>query len=132
MPGSSCKKSAREMIEPTMAREGMRYWRLKPDARLRPWILCYWMVEPDSRPRRDSDKLQLLIPDGHSEIVFRFAGNFTRWNIDKPDTRAQMAASYVIGGRSKSVFTRSAGGLEARRRQARSARVAGVDRDAAE
>ena len=35
------------MIEPTMAREGMRYWRLKPDARLRPWILCYWMVEPD-------------------------------------------------------------------------------------
>src|SRR5204863_8713912 len=52
-----------------------------------------------------------LIPDGHSEIVFRFAGSFTRWNIDEPHKRAQMAASYVIGGRSKSVFTRSAGGL---------------------
>ena len=41
-------------IEPTMAREGMRYWRLKPDARLRPWILCYWMVEPDPDRARAS------------------------------------------------------------------------------
>ena len=106
------------MIEPTMAREGMRYWRLQPDVRLRPWILCYWMVEPDpetataqSAAASDPDKLQLLIPDGHSEIVFRLAGSFTRWDIDKPDVRAQMCASYVIGGRSKSVFTRSIGGL---------------------
>ena len=96
----------------------MRYWRLKPDARLRPWILCYWMVEPDpetaisqSTSATDPDKLQLLIPDGHSEIVFRLAGSFTRWSIDEPDKRAQMAASYVIGGRSKSVFTQSTGGL---------------------
>jgi AraC-like DNA-binding protein len=102
-----------------MAREGMRYWRLKPDARLRPWILCYWMVEPQNENENataqpasaDPDKLQLLIPDGHSEIVFRFAGSFTRWGIDEPDKRAQMAASYVIGGRSKSVFTQSTGGL---------------------
>ena len=99
-----------------MAREGMRYWRLKPDVRLRPWILCYWMVEPDpetapSVSTINPDKLQLLIPDGHSEIVFMFAGSFTRWNIDEPDKRAQMAASYVIGGRSKSVFTQSTGGL---------------------
>jgi len=96
-----------------MAREGMRYWRLKPDARLRPWIVCYWMVEPDRETESDADpdKLQLLIPDGHSEIVFRFAGSFSRWGIDTPEKRAQMAASYVIGGRSKSVFTRSNGGL---------------------
>ena len=99
-----------------MAREGMRYWRLQPDARLRPWILCYWMVEPDPYTRTeqsatDADRLQLLIPDGHSEIVFRLAGSFTRWDIDEPDVRAQMCASYVIGGRSKSVFTRSVGGL---------------------
>ena len=99
------------MIQPTMAREGMRYWRLRPDARLRPWIICYWMVEPDAESAADPSKLQLLIPDGHSEIVFRFAGSFTRWGIDEADKRAQMAASYVIGGRSKSVFTRSAGGL---------------------
>jgi AraC-like DNA-binding protein len=99
-----------------MAREGMRYWRLRPDARLRPWIICYWMVEPDAETAQpasatDPDKLQLLIPDGHSEIVFRFTGSFTRWGIDEPDRRSQMAVSYVIGGRSKSVFTRSAGGL---------------------
>jgi AraC-like DNA-binding protein len=99
------------MIEPTLAREGMRYWRLKPDERLRPWIICYWMVEPDAASASDPDKLQLLIPDGHSEIVFRFAGSFARWDIDTPTKRAQMAASYVIGGRSKSVFTRSTGGL---------------------
>jgi AraC-like DNA-binding protein len=101
-----------------MAREGMRYWRLRPDERLRPWVQCYWMVEPDpesetarSAPANDSDKLQLLIPDGHSEIVFRLAGSFTRWDIDAPTKRVQMNASYVIGGRSKSVLTRSAGGL---------------------
>ena len=99
-----------------MAREGMRYWRLRPDARLRPWISCYWMVEPDPETAKfatasDPDKLQLLIPDGHSEIVFRFAGSFTRWGIDAPNNPSQMAASYVIGGRSKSVFTRSNGGL---------------------
>ena len=34
------------MITPTMAGEGMRYFRLRPDARLRPWIKCYWWVEP--------------------------------------------------------------------------------------
>ena len=94
----------------------MRYWRLRPDARLRPWILCYWMVEPDPSTRTeqsatDADKLQLLIPDGHSELVFRFAGTFTRWNLDTPNKRAQMGASYVIGGRSKSVITQSTGGL---------------------
>jgi methylphosphotriester-DNA--protein-cysteine methyltransferase len=99
------------VIQPTLARKGMRYWRLEPDARLRPWILCYWMVEPDGAAPAEADQLQLLIPDGHSEIVFRLAGSFTRWSIDAPTRRARMAASYVIGGRSKSVLTQSAGGL---------------------
>jgi AraC-like DNA-binding protein len=103
-------------LAPTLAREGMRYWRLRPDARLHPWVLCYWMVEPDpetraAQPANDPDKLQLLIPDGHSELVFRLAGSFTRWSIDAPAERAQMSASYVIGGRSRSVLTRSTGGL---------------------
>jgi AraC-like DNA-binding protein len=94
----------------------MRYWRLRPDARLRPWILCYWMVEPDPSTRTeqsatDADKLQLLIPDGHSELVLRFAGSFTRWSLHAPNKRAQMGSSYVIGGRSESVFTQSTGGL---------------------
>jgi AraC-like DNA-binding protein len=99
-----------------MAREGMRYWRLRPDPRLRPWILCYWMVEPDpdvgtARPEFEPGHSQLLIPDGHSEIVFRLAGSFARWRLDAPHERAQMSASYVIGGRSQSVFTHSNGGL---------------------
>ena len=46
-----CKNwhAERRVIQPTLAREGMRYWRLQPDVRLRPWILCYWMVEPDGK-----------------------------------------------------------------------------------
>jgi AraC-like DNA-binding protein len=98
-----------------MAGEGMRYFRLQPDARLGPWIKCYWWVEPaqDSKcASADSPGLpDLLIPDGHSELVFRFAGAFTRWQLGEPAKRAHMRRSYVIGGRSKSVLTRSPGGL---------------------
>src|SRR5262245_2872539 len=93
----------------------MRYWRLKPHARLEPWIHCYWYVEPD--PHSSSahsgavDRHQLLIPDGHSELVFRLEGCFTRWRVDVPERSAQMRASYVIGGRSHSVLTHTPGGL---------------------
>jgi AraC-like DNA-binding protein len=103
------------VIQPTMAREGMRYWRLAPDARLAPWIVCYWMVEPDPQVHSDTpaaiDRQQLLIPDGHSELVFCLEGEFTRWRVDAPGQRAQMRASYVIGGRSHSVLTHTPGGL---------------------
>jgi len=110
MAKPSCKKSA---IEPTLAREGMRYWRLKPDARLAPWILCYWYVEPDpySTATPEADRHQLLIPDGYSELVFCLDGGFTRWRVDTPEKCAQMRASYVIGGRSHSVLTHTSGGL---------------------
>jgi len=98
-----------------MAREGMRYWRLAPDARLAPWIHCYWYVEPDPYTRAEQvealDRHQLLIPDGHSELVFRLEGEFTRWRVDAPEHRVQMRASYVIGGRSHSVLTHTPGGL---------------------
>ena len=99
-----------------MVGEGMRYWRLRPDARLSPWIKCYWLVEPHPETAADSkrataDSLHLLIPDGHSELVFRIAGAFTRWQLGEPAKRAQMSKSYVIGGRSKSVLTHSPGGL---------------------
>lgn len=93
----------------------MRYWRLAPDARLAPWIHCYWYVEPNPHGRPDPeehvDRHQLLIPDGHSELVFRLEGAFTRWRVDAPGERAQMRASYVIGGRSHSVLTHTPGGL---------------------
>jgi AraC-like DNA-binding protein len=100
------------MIAPTLADEGMRYFRLAPDARLRPWILCYWLVEPvrgaEVLPATSPD---LLIPDGQAELVFRFAGEFTRWHLAEPARRERMRASYVIGGRSQSVLTMSPGGL---------------------
>jgi AraC-like DNA-binding protein len=112
MANPSCKKSA---IEPTLAREGMRYWRLAPDARLARWVQCYWYVEPDphtvSHEVDALDRHQLLIPDGYSEIVFRIEGGFTRWRVDAPDGRADMRASYIIGGRSHSVLTHTPGGM---------------------
>ena len=111
------------MIPPTMARDGMRYWRLKPDARLAPWIQCYWYVEPDpstsSVKKEDVDRHQLLIPDGYSEIVFCLEGGFRRWRVDAPEKKAEMRASYIIGGRSHSVLTHTPGGL----------RLAGVKMD---
>lgn len=106
-----------------MARDGMRYWRLKPDARLAPWIHCYWYVEPDphtpSVKKEAVDRHQLLIPDGYSEIVFCLEGGFTRWRVDAPEKTAEMRASYIIGGRSHSVLTHTPGGL----------RLAGVKMD---
>jgi len=106
-----------------MARDGMRYWRLKPDARLEPWIHCYWYVEPDlqsaSVQKEVADRHQLLIPDGYSELVFRLEGSFMRWRVDAPEKAAEMRASYVIGGRSHSVLTHTPGGL----------RLAGVKMD---
>jgi AraC-like DNA-binding protein len=103
-------------MNPTLARDGMRYWRLQPDVRLQPWISCYWMVEPDATTRAPAgasaaDEHQLLIPDGHSEIVFGLAASFARWRVGAPAARAIMRSSYVIGGRSHSVLTRSIGPL---------------------
>ncbi len=102
------------MITPTMAGDGMRYWRLPPDARLAPWIKCYWWVEPQrATARADADRPDLLIPDGYSELVFRMAGEFSRWQLGAPASRVRMGSSYVIGGRSKSVLTHSPGTLRA-------------------
>ncbi len=94
----------------------MFYWRLQPDRRLQPWIVCYYLVKSDSLSEiagtaSPTDRNQLLIPDGHSEIVFRLAGGFERWRIDEPTDRTLMGTSYVIGGRSHSVMTHSLGGL---------------------
>ncbi|HEX6637634.1 MAG TPA: helix-turn-helix domain-containing protein [Steroidobacteraceae bacterium] len=99
------------MIPPTLSNEGMRYWRLLPDARLRAWVHCYWWVEPTKAERAEAASLpDLLLPDGHSELVFRFAGEFTRWPLGAA-ARARMNRSYLIGGRSRSVLTQSPGGL---------------------
>ena len=117
-PDSSCKKSARgaaSALNPPWPVRACATGGSSPTRACgRGSCATGWssrIPRPRTASATDPDKLQLLIPDGHSEIVFRFAGSFTRWSIDTPDKRAQMAASYVIGGRSKSVFTRSTGGL---------------------
>lgn len=99
-------------MQPTMAREGMRYWCMRPHARLQPWVVCYYYVEPDPEsPATLIDERQLILPDGHAEIVFPLAGGFDRWRIDADAACERMYSSYVIGGRSHSVNTRSFGAL---------------------
>jgi AraC-like DNA-binding protein len=93
----------------------MRYWRMRPHARLQPWIVCYYYVEPDPTSSAANtipvDERQLILPDGHAEIVFTLAGVFERWRIDESTVSTTMSASYVIGGRSHSVDTQSRGAL---------------------
>ncbi len=103
-------------MQPTMARDGMRYWCMRPHAQLQPWIVCYYYVEPDPAVSRADvapmDEQQLILPDGHSEIVIALDGAFERWRIDGTKSPATMRASYVIGGRSHSVNTQSLGSLK--------------------
>jgi AraC-like DNA-binding protein len=89
----------------------MRYWRMQPDPRLRPWILCYFLVEPScATALEDSDQTeQLLLPDGHAEIVFNLGNGYDRWRMGHSGTRHLTRSSYLIGGRSESVFTRNRG-----------------------
>ena len=108
--------SRAQPMPPTLVRGDMRYWRMQPDERLRPWVICYFLVEPTGRTlpgERVSPESQqeLLLPDGYSEIVFTLDAAFERWEIGQPDKRAMMSASYLIGGRSHSVLTRNLGAV---------------------
>lgn len=103
-------------MTPTLVRDDMRYWRMQPDERLRPWVICYFLVEPTgqtpSHERAPPERQQqLLLPDGYSEIVFRLDAAFERWAIGQSDKRAVMSSSYLIGGRSHSVLTRNLGAV---------------------
>ncbi|HEY6642201.1 helix-turn-helix domain-containing protein [Povalibacter sp.] len=84
---------------------------MRPHARLQPWVVCYYYVEPDPEVPATwilpVDERQLILPDGHSEIVFALAGAFERWRVDDAVVSTTMSSSYVIGGRSHSVNTRS-------------------------
>lgn len=83
----------------------MRYWRIAPDPRLRPWVQCYWVMDGDKPPEPTKE---LLIPDGLSEIVFNRSGTgFDRWKLGEAGHVTHMKGSYVIGGRSHSVDTLS-------------------------
>lgn len=100
-------------MEPTLTTQTMRYWRMEPDPRLRPHVLCYFLALPISgglhagAPSPVED--ELLLPDGHSEIVFPLGGAFERWRLGDTVRRQVMQQSYVIGSRSHSVLTRDLG-----------------------
>jgi AraC-like DNA-binding protein len=99
-------------MQPTLVTADMRYWRIAPDPRLRDQVLCYWVVE-DAPHRDPAPRFQhgedLLIPDGHSEIVFnRGSTGFERWQLGARDDANYMRGSYIIGGRSHSVGTHTA------------------------
>jgi AraC-like DNA-binding protein len=109
-------------MEPTLLRRDMRYWLLKPDPRLRPFVLCYYFAEPHPEPWSSAPAYheeELLLPDGHAEIVFNSGAAYERWEPGCPERREVMRHSYVIGGRSHTVLTRDLGPV----------RVAGVKLD---
>jgi AraC-like DNA-binding protein len=98
-------------LEPSFVRSDMWYWRLRPDARLRPRVLCYFAAFPApgesaSKPRFQEE---LLLPDGYSELVFNLADGYERWPVGDGTQRQVMQPSYIIGGRSHSVLTRALG-----------------------
>jgi AraC-like DNA-binding protein len=100
-------RSAQEM-RPALVSRDMRYWVMKPDARLRRHVYRYFLAQPMSSLCADAaayKKEELLIPDGHSEIVFNIAGAYER-GTSGSSGRAIMRHSYLIGGRSHSVLTR--------------------------
>lgn len=83
----------------------MCYWRVSPHPRLREQIHCYWVMEG---AKSIVPSKELLIPDGHSEIVLNLdKTGFERWKLDDPARQSSMRHSYVIGGRSHSVGTYS-------------------------
>jgi AraC-like DNA-binding protein len=99
-------------VLPTLVTADMCYWRIAPAPALRAHVQCYWMVEdlphrePAPRFRHGED---LLIPDGHSEIVFNRSGaGFERWPLGARERGEHMRGSYIIGGRSHSVGTHTA------------------------
>jgi AraC-like DNA-binding protein len=99
-------------VHPTLIRSDIRYWRLAPDPRLRSYVSCYFVAMPPSgalAPRARDE--ELLLPDGHSELVFILSGGFERWPVDQERARHTMRPSYLIGGRSHSVLTRAIGEL---------------------
>jgi AraC-like DNA-binding protein len=105
-------------MEPTLTTPTMHYWRMAPDQRLRPHVLCYFLALPtpdvlhaapggarEGAPQEN----ELLLPDGHSEIVFQLGGAFERWPLGEAVRRQVMQRSYVIGSRSHTVLTRDLG-----------------------
>lgn len=88
-------------MQPTLVRDQLEYWLLRPDARLAGQVRCYFVVDAG---KASYEHDELLLPDGYAEIVFALDAGYERWAVGK-ERRSVMRRSYVIGGRSHSVMT---------------------------
>ena len=95
-------------MQPTLIREDMHYWLLTPALKLQPWVACYFVVRPSPGFPQGTNKPELFLPDGMSELVFAMRAGFERWKVGDSSKPAVMSESYVIGGRAHSVMTQSA------------------------
>src|SRR4051812_50211868 len=93
-------------MNPTLTREDMHYWLLKPAPPLQSWVACYYVVRPSPGCAAGSGLPELFLPDGMSELIFTVQAGFERWRVGE-SRRSTLRSSYVIGGRSQSVFVRS-------------------------
>src|SRR5687768_17317324 len=91
-----------ETIPPTLTRDNLRYWLLRPDRRLAHLVRCYFVVDAGAHPYHQDE---LLLPDGYAEIVFALDAGYQRWEVGEATRRDVMRRSYIIGGRSRSVCT---------------------------
>lgn len=91
-----------ETSPPTLIRDNLRYWLLRPDQRLAQLVRCYFVSDGGGQPYNHDE---LLLPDGYAEIVFAFNAGYQRWEVGAAARREVMRCSYIIGGRSNSVFT---------------------------
>lgn len=91
---------------PTLVREEMKYWLLRPHVGLQALVRAYFIVEAG---RRAAQKRELHLPDGYSELVFSFGAGFERAPLADVRAVSRMARSYVIAARSHSVVTTDRG-----------------------
>ena len=89
-------------MQPTLVRDQLEYWLLRPDARLAGAVRCYFVVDAGIASYEHDE---LLLPDGYAEIVFALDAGYERWAVGEEQRRKVMRRSYVIGGRSHSVMT---------------------------
>lgn len=91
---------------PTLVRDEMKYWLLRPDSSLCQQVKSYFVVDVEARQQ---SKHELHLPDGYAELVFVLRNGYERAPIGKPGAAAPMKRSYLIGGRSHTIVTSDLG-----------------------
>ena len=91
---------------PTLVRDEMKYWLLRPDSSLRQQVKSYFVVDVEARRQ---SKHELHLPDGYAELVFVLRNGYERAPIGNPGAAVPMKRSYLIGGRSHTIVTSDLG-----------------------